>query len=91
MGEWILETSSTKNFPGGTVIKNPPASEGDTRDAGLSLWSGRSPAVQNGNLLQYSCLENPMDREAWWVTVHGISEGSDTTEYTYKGIHVRQH
>ena len=46
------------------VIKNPPANEGDVRDAGLVPGSGRSPGGGHGNPLQYSCLENPMDREA---------------------------
>ena len=46
------------------VVKNPPASAGDVRDVGSVPRSGRSPEVGNGNLLQYFCLENPMDREA---------------------------
>ena len=49
-------------FPSSAVVKNPPANTGGTRDAGLILGSGRSPAVGNGNLLQCSCLENSMDR-----------------------------
>ena len=55
-------------FPGGSVVKKPPANGGDTRDVGLIPGSGRSPGVGNGNLLQYSCLENSTDRGAWWVT-----------------------
>ena len=51
------------------VVKNPPANTGDPRDAGSILGSGRSPGVGNGNPLQYSCLENYMDRGAWQVTV----------------------
>ena len=66
-------------FLGGSVIKNPPASARDAREAGLVLGLGRSPGVGNGNLLQYSCLENPMDRGAWQATVHGVVE-SDMTE-----------
>ena len=54
-----------EGFPGGSVVKNPPASAGDTRDAGLIPGSGRSPAGRNVNPLQYSYLENPMDRGAW--------------------------
>ena len=64
------------------MVKNPPANAGDTRDAGLIPGLGRSPGVRNGNPFQYSCLENPMDRGAWWVTVHGAAE-SDTTEHMY--------
>ena len=52
-------------------MKNLPASTGDAGDAGLIPGSGRSPGGGNDNLLQYSCLENPMDRSVWWATVHG--------------------
>ena len=48
------------------VVKNSPANVGDIRDAGSIPGLGRSPGGGNGNPLQYSCLENPMDREAWW-------------------------
>ena len=51
-----------RGFPGGTVVKNPPANTGDTREVALFSGSIRSPGVENGNPLQYSCLENPMDR-----------------------------
>ena len=50
------------------VVKNPPANAGHEGDTGSVLGSGRSPRGGNGNPLQYSCLENPMDREAWWAT-----------------------
>ena len=63
------------------VVKNLPANAGDLRDAGLILGSGRSPGGGHGNPLQYSYLENPMDRGAWQATVHGVTE-SDTTEVT---------
>ena len=53
------------------VIKNPPANAGSARDVGLIPGLGRSPGKGNGNPLQYSCLENSMDRGAWWATVHG--------------------
>ena len=53
------------------MVKNPPANAGDTRDVGLIPESGGSPGGGNGNLFQYSCLENPMDRGAWWATGHG--------------------
>ena len=56
------------------VIKNPPANAGDIRDAGLIPVSGRSPGGEHGNPLQYSCIENPMDREAWWAIVHRVAK-----------------
>ena len=59
--------------------RKPPAKAGDTKDASSSPGSGRSPGEGDGNLLQYSCLENPTDRGAWWATVHRAAE-SDTTE-----------
>ena len=57
---------------GGSVVKNPPAKTGNTRDEGSIPGSGRCPGVGNGNPLQYSCLENPIDRGAWRATVQGI-------------------
>ena len=54
---------------GGLVAKHPPASGGHV---GSSLVSGRSRLVGNGSPLQYSCLENPKDRGAWWAAVHGV-------------------
>ena len=64
------------------VVKNPPANAGDTREAGSIPGSGRSPGEGNGNPFQYSCLENSMDRGAWWATYspRGHRE-SDTTEW----------
>ena len=56
------------------MVKNLPASAGDARDMGLIPGLGRSPGGGNGKLLQYSCLENPMDRGAWGATVHGASK-----------------
>ena len=57
-------------FPGGSVLKNPP----DTGDSGLIPGSGRFPGEGNGNPLQYSCLETPMDRGAWWATAQGVAK-----------------
>ena len=55
------------------VVKNLPANEGDRKNVGSIPGSGRSPGGGNGNPLQCSCLENPMDRGAWWATVHGVA------------------
>ena len=62
-------------FPDALVVKNLPANTGDTGDLGSIPGSERSPGGGNGNLLQYSCLDNPMDRGAWWATVHGVAKG----------------
>jgi len=56
------------------VIKNPPANAGDVRDAGSAPGSGRSPGGGHGNPLQYSCLQNPMDRGAWQATVFRVKK-----------------
>ena len=56
------------------VVKNPLANAGDTRDTGSIPGLGRSPGEGNGNLLQYSCLENPMDGGACWATVQGVAK-----------------
>ena len=61
-------------FPGGVVVKNPPAYVGDSRDAGLIRGSGSSPEGGIGNPLQYSCLENSMNRGAWRATICGASK-----------------
>ena len=60
-------------FPGGAVVKNPPANAGNTRDGGSIPGPGRSPGGGNGKPLQYSCLEDPMDRGAWRAAVHGVT------------------
>ena len=64
------------------VVKNPPANAGDIRDVDSSSGSGRSPQEGNGNPFQDSCLKNPMDRRAWWATVHWDHKEVDTTEAT---------
>ena len=56
------------------AVKNLSANAGDVRDAGLIPGSGRFPGGGHNNPLQYSCLENPMDRGAWRVTVHGVAK-----------------
>ena len=67
------------------VVKNPPANTGDIKDAGSVPGLGRTPGGRRGNPLQYSCLENPMDRGAWRATVHGVTKSqtrlSDLTHF----------
>ena len=59
------------------MLKNLPASAGNTRDAGWIPGSERSPGEGNGSPLQYSCLNNSMDRGARWATIHGVAEELD--------------
>ena len=61
-------------FPGGTVVKNLPAKAGDARDTSSVPRLERSPGVGNDDSLQYSCLENSMDRGAWWATIHWVAK-----------------
>ena len=61
----------TGDFPGGSVVKNPPANAGDS---GSLPGLGRSPGERSGNPLQYSCLRNSMDRGTWWARDHGVAK-----------------
>ena len=63
-----------QGFPGGSVVKSPSANAGDSGDSGLIPGLERSPGKGNGNLFQYSCLENSMDRGAWQTIVHGVTK-----------------
>ena len=64
------------------VVKNPPANAGDARAAGLIPGPGRSPGVGNGNTLQYSFLENSMDRGSWQATIHRVPKSQMTEDFT---------
>ena len=64
------------DFSGGSAVQNLSANAGDM---GLIPGLGRSPGERNGNPLQYSCMENPMDRGAWWAIVHGVTKELDMT------------
>ena len=68
-------------------VKNLPANAGDIRDVGLIPGSGRSPGGWHGNPLQYSCLENPMDRGAWRPTVHGVAKSQTQPKQLNKHTH----
>ena len=72
------------------MVKNPSANAGDIRDMGSIPGLGRSPGGRHGNLLQCSCLENPMDRGAWQASVHGVAESqeSDMIDVT---LHAHMH
>ena len=73
--DWEFGISRCKQlymgFPGGSDDKESACNEGDP---GLTLGLGRSPREGSGNPLQYSCLGNPMDRGAWWATIHGVAK-----------------
>ena len=71
------------------MVKNLPANTGDVRDTGSILGLGRSPGGGHGNTLQYSCLENPMDRGAWRAMDHGIAESQ--TQLKWFSMHECMH
>ena len=76
---------------GDSVVKNLPANAGEARDSGSIPGLGRSPGIGNDNPLQYSSLENSIDRGAWWATVHGFQR-LDTTERQQTHTHLsRKH
>ena len=62
------------DFPSGSVVKNPSANAGDRGDAGSIPGLGRSPGGEHGDPLHYFCLENLVDRGAWWTIVHGVAK-----------------
>ena len=66
------------------MVENPPANAGDARDMGSTPGLGRSTEVRNGNPLQYSYLENSMDRRAWWATVHEVTKEMDNNNNNLK-------
>ena len=66
------------------VVNNLPANAGDVRDMGLIPGLGRSPGEGHGTPLRYSCLENPMDRGAWWATVHRVGANYNSSQLGFK-------
>ena len=79
------------------VVKNLPVNAGDRRNWDSIPGSERSPEADHGNPLQYSCLEKPMDRGAWWATVHGVSKSQtwlkqlNTPTHTHTHTHAHTH
>ena len=74
-------------FPGGTVLKNPPANGVDIGDSGWTPGWGRYSGVENANPLQYSCLGNSMDRGGWWATIREVTK-SQTQLSDWEHIHI---
>ena len=75
-------------FPGGAVVKNPPANAEDARDTGSTPGLGRSPGVGNGHPFQYSCLKNPMNRRVWQATSHGVAKSEMTKRLSTHTQHI---
>ena len=73
------------------VVKNPPASTGDIKDAGLIPGLERSPGAGNGYPLQYSCLENSVDRGAWWAIVRGVTNSRTWLKQLHTHTHTHTH
>ena len=87
--EWIkLPTPEFLGFPGGS---DREVSDGNVGDLGSIPGSGISPGGRNGNPCQYSCLENSMDRGAWWATVHGVAELDMTERLHFTSIQGESH
>ena len=84
MNKLTTPTTSPWGFPSGSVVNNPPANAGDTGDVGSILGSGRPPGGGNVNPLQYSCLENSMDGEAWLAEVHGVARVGHNWAVTHR-------
>ena len=83
---WNIHIMQLLGFPGGSVVENPPARAEGT---GLIPGSGRSPGDRNGNPLQYSCLENLMDKGAWWPTAaHGVTKRAGQDLANKGNIHI---
>ena len=81
-----ISISILMGFPGGAMVKNPCVNAGDTGEVSEIFGWAKSPGVGNGSPLQYSCLGNPMHRQAWQATVHGVTKEPDTTEHTHSSM-----
>ena len=86
MSEWIKEQDlniwpirNSMGLPGGTMVKNLPTNAGDAKRCRFDPWVRKIPAIGNSNPLQYSCLENSMDKGAWQTTILEVTKELDTT------------
>ena len=79
------------SVPDGSAVKNPPASARDAGDTGFIPGLERSPGEENGSSLQYSCLENPMDRGAWQATVQRVTKSQTRLNYYAHQIFMFEH
>ena len=85
---WFEQSKKARASQVALVVKNMPANAGDIRETGSISGSGRSSGGGNGNPLQYFCLENPMDREAWQATVYGVTKR--WTRLKWLSMHVQE-
>ena len=83
----LSPTNVKRSSPGGSVVKNPPANAGDAGDISLIPALGRSPGEGHGYPLQYSCLENAMERGTWRTTVHGVAKSCTWLTHTQHNNH----
>ena len=92
-GENTTAVPNVQGFPGGSVVKNPPADAEEAGDADSIPGLGRSPGGGHSNPLGCSCLENPVDRGAWWATVHRVAKNQIqlVTEHTHTHAHTHTH
>ena len=87
---FFFSNTKSRGFPDGAVVKNLPASAGDAREVGSIPGLGRSPGEGNGNPLQYPCLENPTDREAWWAIVQLVAKSQTWLNTAHAHVHKKQ-
>ena len=89
-GEALTQSLTLSNSSLGEknrMVKKPPAKKGDIRDTSSIPGWGRFPGGGHGNPLQYSCLENPMDRGTWWTTVHGVTKSWTGLKWLSKHVY----
>ena len=88
--DFCVDIYAFQGFPGGSVVKNPAANARDAGNVGSVPGSGRSPGERNSNPSQYSCLENPTDRGAWWATVPGVPKTQTQLNTHAYNMHLKE-